>query len=397
MKKNLLLGILLSLTSTFSFAKSHSLDAAAVLKSTAERLSSLKKLSYHYEREINNLKDNYFSKISASCFLDFGRHNTVSPFIFQFKSDNYQQIFNGTEYFALSHTDKTIEINERPNDAFFSNFSYFYNSIPTMRSTLANVASTDTIPKSLSDTVVDGTKYHLVGIALKNKAFNYLSYRNFTVALTIYYKLLIDQTTYMPYQIIESNSASGDKYQTKTTFTNINTQPVSPEEKSWFYTTFQREYSPKEPSKIKPIVKTGTHLPDWTLPIFDQLAAKNLVSTNLKGKVVMLDFWIKNCSYCMASFPTLKSIQEKYGKRDFQLLAVNAYDEAKDLDFFYQRERPKYLMLYNGKKLADQLGIYSYPTVIIIGKDGKLAYVGPFDKEKLDGVIEENLNFHGKM
>ena len=94
----------------------------------------------------------------------------------------------------------------------------------------------------------------------------------------------------------------------------------------------------------------------------------------------------------MESFPFLKKLQEKYGDKNFKLLTVNAYEHQKEVDFFYKRENPKYLMLYNGQQLAKKLGIGAYPSIIILGKDGKVIYseLG-FDKEKVEQIIRENL------
>lgn len=89
----------------------------------------------------------------------------------------------------------------------------------------------------------------------------------------------------------------------------------------------------------------------------------------------------------MAAFPEMKGLQEKYGK-NVDILAVNAYDDRKEIDFFYKREKPGYKMLYNGEKLANDLGIYAYPAFVILNESGKVIYShSGFEKEQIETVL----------
>jgi thiol-disulfide isomerase/thioredoxin len=391
MKKFLIITLCFAIGPALLMAKKNPNDAISALKMSGEKLNSLQQLSYTYHRAINNFKDNYFNKTSAKCYFDFTQSSATNPFIFQFISLDSRQTFNGTEYFFLNTQDKTIEIDEKPTASLFSNFSYFYNSIPTLRSLLVAIANNDSIPKSLGDTVIAERKYQVVNFSLKNKAMNFLSYRKFSVELTISYQLLIDAKTLFPYQVIEHNSTSKDKYNTITTFTDINTKPSLPTANSWFYTTYQNDYQPAKNENTNPFIKVGDKIPSWNLPIYGQQTKKFIGNADLKGKIVMLDFWIKNCSVCMESFPYLKALQQKYGKKNFSLVTVNAYDNEKEMAFFYKREKPDYLMLHNGQEFGKKLGIYGFPKVVIVGKDEKVIYAGYFDKELVDKVISANL------
>lgn len=49
-------------------------------------------------------------------------------------------------------------------------------------------------------------------------------------------------------------------------------------------------------------------------------------------------------------------------------------------------------MLYNGEKFAESLGIYSYPTTLIIDRNGKVIYsAAGFDRAAIEKIIKENI------
>jgi thiol-disulfide isomerase/thioredoxin len=112
---------------------------------------------------------------------------------------------------------------------------------------------------------------------------------------------------------------------------------------------------------------------------------------DFKGKMVMMEFWIKNCGYCMLAFPEIKELEAKYGKQ-IEILSINAYEKKEEIDFFYKREKPAYKMLYDGEKLAESLGIYAYPATLILDRNGKIIYSSSgFDKEDIEKIIKENM------
>lgn len=390
MKKNLILSLVLSNCMFSAWAQNLPSSTSGLLKATSKKLSELTIVNYDYSREINNPKNNYYNKSKANCFIDFNTNKNQIFSRFQLTGDDFAQIYNGSEYFSLSKKEKTIEIIEQPNQTSFKDFSFFYNSLPTLKNNLDQIIDDETVGKFVKDTTISNTTYNLIKLVLPNKSIGILGYNKFSIDLTIFYDIIIDLKSGLPYQIIEHNSRDKDQYYVKTTFTNVNIAPEIPSEFSWYYSTYQKEYQTKNKEEFNPLITIGNEIGDWTLPIVNK--KKNVSAADFKDKIVMMDFWIKNCGPCMESFPFLKKLQEKYGDKNFKLLTVNAYEHQKEVDFFYKRENPKYLMLYNGQQLAKKLGVGAYPSIIILGKDGKVIYseLG-FDKEKVEQIIRENL------
>lgn len=381
-----LLLVCIPLLSVLIPAEGNAQVAVKTFRQVAKVLDGLTSVQYDSYREINNYKDNYFSKNSGTSYFDFDPEADGGVSGFQLRSERTLQVYNGTEYFVLNEADKTAEFGKRKATSL-SNLSLLFNSIATLRISLPVIAEDAAIPKSVKDTTIEGKACRLLKFELHKKTLEFPGgFSSFEAEVTRYYDLVVDAKTLLPYIIIDRNSIMKDQYYTKTIFTNINNKPERPAASSWFFSSYTG-YSPKQSAKQKPLVETGASMPQWTLPEYKGDVTDSIGQSALKGKKVLMEFWIKNCGYCMAAFPEIKSLQEKYGK-SVDILTVNAYDEQKEIEFFYKRERPAYKMLYNGEKLANSLGIYSFPTFLVLDEGGKVIYShAGFNKEQIEAVL----------
>ena len=356
------------------------------------KLAALKSVTYNYKRE--NIKNNSYDTLSCKYYLAFNFDDKKTVSQFRMESKDYISIYNGTEFFRLSKASKTYTLTEQASQKMFSNHSFFLNSLQTLRYASNEVSANDSILKHQRDTLIGVKIYKLVQLDMFKKVLSYAAnYMRFTKDVTIYYKVIIDPDTWLPYQILESNSIDKDGY-SRTVFTDINTNPVKPDEYSWFYSTYQNEYKPEKKEVHDPLIAAGAFMPfDWSLPEYSAKESPAFQSNSIKGKLILLDFWIMNCGPCMESFPVLKQLQAKYGSDKFQLISINAYDKKQEIDFFYKREKPNYKILYNGAAFAKSLGIYGYPTVVLIDGTGKVLYSrSSFDHVIIESLIKANLN-----
>ena len=111
------------------------------------------------------------------------------------------------------------------------------------------------------------------------------------------------------------------------------------------------------------------------------LDGKVLKSTNLKGKVILLDYWGMNCSPCVAALPKLQKLKEKLSKnKEFFLIGshVASGDKSKIKAFMkakkYTFPTLRYFHLKNEKGL---ITCRSLPLLILINKKGEIVESGP--------------------
>ena len=192
----------------------------------------------------------------------------------------------------------------------------------------------------------------------------------------------------MPFEVLQVNDRNDDFI--KTSFTNINISSPSPSEFSWYYSTYVNEYKPTVQKDLLQLISVGSLAPEWTLPLYNK--KENITLRNFKGKVVLLDFWIKNCGPCIKSIPDLNALQQKFKNVKFEILGINSYDPKEDIIWFCNKNKPKYKNLMQGKEIAVKYGVTSFPTVILIDKNGKILYSGnSLEKIKNEKMIEKAL------
>ena len=149
----------------------------------------------------------------------------------------------------------------------------------------------------------------------------------------------------------------------------------------------QRDYVPYTPPE--PLAE-GTMAPDWSLPT---LTGDTVRLADLRGKVVLLDFFYKSCAPCCAALPFLQSIHEKYKDKGVVLLGIDPIDDpVKDeMATFLSKRGITYTVLFSDNKLSETYRVYAFPTLFILDRDGKIAQVHRGYHPTLEEAIEEQL------
>ena len=115
--------------------------------------------------------------------------------------------------------------------------------------------------------------------------------------------------------------------------------------------------------------------------------------SNLKGKVVILNFWFTTCPPCIAEIPQLNTIVKKYDPAKVVFLSIT-FNEAPQVKDFLKHNKFDYHHLVDGKKVCDDYHVFGYPTHMVIDKKGILRFSqlgGENIKETLSQTIEKFL------
>ena len=367
---------------------SKEIKADGILQKMSDKLNSLKNISYDYQLELNYSSENYHNKLAGHVYFDFQRVDSIIGFKYQIENEIEKEIFNGTEKFELNKKEKTIKINVQPQTSSFHGMTSFYNSVITFKNALPGVIANKTISKTLSDTTINNIPFYVVGFSFFKKGIDrFGGLDSITMNRNIIYKIIVNQKSDLPFQVIETNDVNNDFK--KTSFTNINTNAQQPPELSWYYSTYTDEYKPAKLKEIPQLIPVGSIALDWTLPFYNK--NENVSLSRLKGKVILLDFWFKNCGPCIESVPHLNAINEKFKNKKFEILSINTWDSKKDISWFCNKHQVTYKVLMNGKELSEKYGVNLFPTIILIDKEGKVLYSGGFDKSKIETLIEKAL------
>jgi thiol-disulfide isomerase/thioredoxin len=114
-----------------------------------------------------------------------------------------------------------------------------------------------------------------------------------------------------------------------------------------------------------------------TIPLAGKtLDGRNFDLTSAKGKIVLIHYWATWADPCKPDLATIKSLQAKYGSQGFYPVGVNVDNDAKEAMGFVRQEKLSWPQLFEqgglDSPLATNLGVLTLPTMILIGKDGKV-------------------------
>jgi thiol-disulfide isomerase/thioredoxin len=93
----------------------------------------------------------------------------------------------------------------------------------------------------------------------------------------------------------------------------------------------------------------------------------------LRGKVVLLDFWASWCGPCRNALPNLKRLQAVYGGADFVLVSVSEDDDESAWRAFVSSHGMTWAQrLDSDGSLQQQYGVNALPTYVLLGRDGSV-------------------------
>jgi len=127
-------------------------------------------------------------------------------------------------------------------------------------------------------------------------------------------------------------------------------------------------------------VRVGNMAPDFSL----QDSEGNMVTlSDLRGKVVFLNFWATWCPPCRTEMPSMEMLNEVFSGSDFIMLAVNVEPEGlTTVPPFLERNPHTFTILYDLEAEAQNAyGVFRFPETFLIDKEGRVArhYIGAYN------------------
>jgi peroxiredoxin len=130
---------------------------------------------------------------------------------------------------------------------------------------------------------------------------------------------------------------------------------------------------------------------------FTTLEGQPIVLNDLRGKVVLVNFWATSCPGCIKEMPGMIETYTQYKDRGFEIIAVAmSYDPPNYVKSFVEtRQLPFPVALDVDGAHARAFGnVQLTPTSFIIGKDGRILEqkLGELDFVKLKALLDRELS-----
>jgi len=117
----------------------------------------------------------------------------------------------------------------------------------------------------------------------------------------------------------------------------------------------------------------GDVAPEFSLKTLN--GESEITLSDLKGKVVYLDFWASWCGPCRKAFPEVKSLHAEYADQGMEVLAISLDRSPSPAIRFMAQQKAGFPALFDaGSKTAGAYGVRSIPSTVIVGPDGRVAY-----------------------
>ena len=355
--------------------------ALAIMQTSFDKLATFKTIKYGMTFTDSMLRAPGPFRVQQTFVAGTIKKNTYWHLLFE---DNAKWLIQGdTLYKRLQGNSGPISFTKEWHSHDLAKFSVF-NILGTERPTVEN--STASL-KFVQDTLI-GDCYVIDEVSKKR------DYQTEEIKDVIHYsrywinkKSMLPQRRKMYGESTENGRQAIDSYDFAISIDELN-QDYQVVPKFFDHTTVIEKVTEHEN------LETGTIAPAFTAI---NLKNNKIVTLNdLKGKVILLDFWYLSCMPCKILTPKIQQLYEKFTKADVAVIGINTIDtSSKDIRAYLAKKKITFPQYYQTGNLAKAYKLYAYPTIVVVGKDGKikLLEIGFNDdiEEKLEQTIKKEL------
>lgn len=136
-----------------------------------------------------------------------------------------------------------------------------------------------------------------------------------------------------------------------------------------------------------PTADIGNPAPQFELGL---LGGDHLSLADLKGKVVMLNFWATWCGPCRVEMPEMQRVYERYKDEGFEVVAVNLQETEVAVSGFVNQLGLTFPVVYDlTGEVFDTYLVRPLPTSYFVDREGiiRFLFVGPMSEEDIEQRI----------
>lgn len=401
--------IITILLASLLFTSCSKTDAEKILKKSFEKCQSIENGYYEMTHHMKFMSGNDTSSSSFNCYFKKLPDDSIYSSAFHYHqyyhdSESSRNIlYTGDDFVDYSETDSVGEIMSKALWAkdiksYRHNYTFYTPITDRKSSPLPDDSAFVDYKYSLEylgeEVINDISCYHVkMNIIPKNDSTNMLKTlrreNNFwinkqdyiPIQYTIAYDLVMNNDTMYQFQ---------KEILTKYELNNLKDEPQLSLSSIPSYITL-KDYKPYKSPELLP---KDTVAPLWSLV---SLKDDTLNLSDLKGHLVLIDFFYKGCYPCILALPALQDLHERYYDKGLRVIGINPYDtEEKDnIDEFLFKQGVSYTVLLGGEEVAKEYRVSGYPTVYFIDKEGKILYTqvgyGEGVEKELEEIIKQNL------
>lgn len=115
-----------------------------------------------------------------------------------------------------------------------------------------------------------------------------------------------------------------------------------------------------------------TAAPDFTLK---SQKGDNLKLSELRGKVILINFWASWCGPCRQEMPVLNELYQHYRSLDFTVLGVNVEQNSDKAESLLKEIPVSFPILFDNHNQVSKLyNVKGMPSTVLVDRDGNVRY-----------------------
>lgn len=129
---------------------------------------------------------------------------------------------------------------------------------------------------------------------------------------------------------------------------------------------------------------------------FTTISGKKIALDDLRGKIVLINFWATSCGICMAEMPELIATYRQYQKQGFEVVGIAmSYDDLDKVRQYVAKQALPFPVVFDksGDLARDYGQVKATPTTFVIDKSGQRVSktIGIINFDKLHAFLDSAL------
>lgn len=345
MKKTFI--VLLTTVIFWSCKEETKIDTNYVIAKFQENADNINLLEYRMQRIDTFPQGGTVWNNTGFALIEKDKNDKVFGFSFYGKRDDIEKeyIYDVGNGFEISKTDKTYKVEP----------GYFgFIGSPGGQMVHQNIFKLDSIYKNVSLSETENS--YLLSFEFENDTVYYASDRIKVFEL--------NKANFFPIEIKQTSRILGNKAVSIAKFSDVKINKNVTHSIKDLKQSFQN-YTIIQPEKRKPNKLLAKKLPSLELPdLFD----KNKIVKVNNDKLTLIDFWEVWCGPCIASFPKVENLKNKFSS-DLNVIGIVSEDYKNAIKLLEKKETT-FQNLIGNNELEKEFGVNSWPRYFLVDKKG---------------------------